>query len=98
MNRQQIIEGNVLIADYLKLRSYSDVFYIENHEYPSADSFYNNTTDCYYQKENLLYHYHWHWLEDAIDEIKKEDINFVYNESDIIQAWEQVINYILTIK
>jgi hypothetical protein len=94
MNKLDIIEGNVIIADYLELRYYDDVFYIENHEYPSSDSFFDNATDCVYHKENLLYDCNWDWIEDVINKIKKVDPNFDYNTDDIKDTWKKVIDFI----
>jgi len=94
MNKEQIIEGNVVIANYLKQHAYGDYFDVENHEYPDAGSFFENATDSVYHKSSLLYHYHWDWLEDAIRKIQEENPSFVYDSNNIDVAFSQVISYI----
>ncbi|MFA5586369.1 MAG: hypothetical protein WDA02_07490 [Saccharofermentanales bacterium] len=94
LSKQDIIEGNVIIADYLGLRyKNSDTYYIEEHEYPSADSFWENDTDCIYHKENLLYDYSWDWLEPVIDELEKK-YSVEFERDDIKKTWLDVVNFI----
>lgn len=94
LSKREIIDGNVIIADYLDLRyKNSDTYYIEEHEYPSDDSFWENATDCIYHKENLLYDYSWDWLEPVVDELEqKYDVKF--QKEDIKKTWIDVVNFI----
>ena len=94
MTKEEIINGNVIIANYLNQHDYDDYYDVENHEYPDGSSFFENATDSIYHKSNLLYHYRWDWLEDAIEEIQKTDKNFTYNENDITIAFSQVVRFI----
>lgn len=97
LSKNDIINGNVIIADYLGLRyKNTDMYDIEAHEYPSADSFYDNATDTIYHKENLLYHYKWDWLEPVIDLLEqKYSIKFEISD-DIRKTWIDVVNFIKT--
>ena len=95
MTKEEIINGNVVIANYLEQHSYSDYYDVENHEYPDGGSFFEGATDTIYHKSNLLYHYHWDWLEDAINKIKETSSYFTYNENDIIVAFSQVVKFIV---
>jgi hypothetical protein len=88
MSKEEIIEGNVIIANYLG--HYYDV---EKHEYPDMGSFFDNATDSIYHKSTLLYNYRWDWLEDAINEITKTN-NFIYDKNDINVAFKQVVEFI----
>lgn len=97
LSKNEIINGNVIIADYLGLRyKNTDMYDIEDHEYPSGDSFYDNVTDTIYHKENLLYHYKWDWLEPVIDLLEqKYSIKFEISD-DIKKTWIDVVNFIKT--
>lgn len=95
MTKDEIIQGNVIIANYLKQHDYDDYYDVEKHEYTDPYSFYENATDSIYHKSNLLYHYRWDWLEDAVEEIHKVDKNFaVDSKGDVIEAFKAVVEWI----
>ncbi len=95
MTKDEIIQGNVVIANYLKQHDYGDYYNVEKHEYHDPSSFYENATDSVYHKSNLLYHYRQDWLDDAIDEIQKTDKNFtVEGKGDVMEAFKVVVEWI----
>lgn len=95
MTKDEIINGNVIIATYLGQHEYDDYFDVEKHKYPDLSSFYENATDTLYHKSNLLYHYRRDWLNDAIEEIQKVDNDFEVKEDvDIVEAFKTVIKWI----
>ena len=95
MTKEEIIEGNVIIATYLGQHAYDDYFDVEKHEYPDPFSYYENATDTLYHKSNLNYDWNWTWLDDAIEEIQKIDKNFKVDYSgNIINAFNKVISWI----
>jgi len=97
LSKDDIIKGNVIIADYLGLRyKNTDMYDIEDHEYPSADSFFDNAYDTIYHKENLLYHYSWDWLEPVIDLLEQKYAIKFEMSKDIKKTWNDVVNFIKT--
>lgn len=94
MTKEEIINGNVVIANYLNQHYYDDYYDVENHEYPDGSSFFDNATDSIYHKSNLLYHYRWDWLEDVINKIIEVEPNFNYNKDDILVAFSQIVSFI----
>ena len=95
MTKDEIIQGNVVIANYLKQHDYGDYYNVEKHEYPDPSSFYENATDSVYHKSNLLYHYRQDWLDDAIEEIQKTDKNFIVEgKKDMMEAFKTVVEWI----
>ncbi len=95
LSKDDIIKGNMIIADFLDLRyKNSDMYYIEEHEYPSDDSFFENATDCIYHKENLLYDYSWDWLEPVIELLEEKYSVKIEKDDDIKKTWMDVVNFI----
>lgn len=95
MTSDNIIQGNVTIATFLKQHVYDDYYNVEKHEYLDPGSFYEDATDSIYHKNNLLYHYRWDWLEDAVEEIQKIDKNFIIDtKGDIMEEFKIVIEWI----
>lgn len=99
MNKDEIIEGNVVIATYMDQHAWGDNYEVEKHEYSDPSSFFENATDCIYHKSNLLYHYHWYWLEDVIFKIQETDNTFEVDYKDnIIKAFKNVVSWIVNKK
>lgn len=99
MIRQEILDGNKLIAKFIGLPFDNEFYLISNVPHIRAS--------CYFQLEALEYHTSWDWLMPVIDECRLLDEDSEHGEpmlkvrlwmfitDDIEMAWKEVVDFII---